>query len=87
MPKRTLLISWQGVKAMAAEAARLKRFDLALLIFLGLAFFLRTMELLGLRKLHVRLFPEDGIVVVAILGGQKPLVLFNSRCPCASLLW
>ncbi|CAE7290874.1 unnamed protein product [Symbiodinium sp. CCMP2592] len=70
MPKRTSPISWLGAKAMAAAAAQLKRFDLALLVFLDFAFFLRAMELLNLSTSHVRLFPEEGTVVAAILGAK-----------------
>ena len=64
-------LRWLGAKAMAAAAAQTGRFDLALLIFIGFAFFLRTMELPHLRRSHIRIFPQDGTVVIAILNAKS----------------
>ena len=71
LPQRTSPLRWLGAKAMAAAAAQTGRFDLALLIFIGFAFFLRTMELLHLRRSHIRIFPQDGTVVIAILNAKS----------------
>ncbi|CAE7227476.1 unnamed protein product [Symbiodinium sp. CCMP2592] len=70
LPQRTSPLPWLGAKAMAAAAARIGRFDLALLVLIGFSFFLRTMELLSLRSVHIRLFPQDGTVVIAILNAK-----------------
>ena len=45
MPQRTNPMTWLGARAMAAAAWRVGRPDLSLVILLGFAFFLRTMEL------------------------------------------
>ena len=55
---------------MAAAAARVNRYDLALLVLLGFAFFLRTMENFTLRFSHIRLFPDQGTVVIAIINSK-----------------
>ena len=70
LPQRTSPLPWLMAKAMAAAAAQTGRFDLALLVFIGFAFFLRTMELLHLRRSHIRIFPQDGTVVIAILNAK-----------------
>ena len=64
------LSSSPWAKALAAAAARVNRFDLALLVLLGFSFFLRTMELLTLRYSHIRLFPGQGTVVIAIINSN-----------------
>ncbi|CAE7937948.1 unnamed protein product [Symbiodinium necroappetens] len=48
LPQRTSPMTWLGARAMAGAAYKVGRPDLALSIFLGFAFFLRTMELLSL---------------------------------------
>ncbi|CAE7668538.1 unnamed protein product [Symbiodinium sp. CCMP2592] len=70
LPKRTTPMTWLGAKAMAAAALQVGRPDLSLIIFLGFAFFLRTMEVLALQSSHVRLFPEDGTVIIAIVSSK-----------------
>ncbi|CAE6967009.1 unnamed protein product [Symbiodinium sp. CCMP2592] len=70
LPKRTTPLSWLGAKAMASAAAQIGRFDLALMVLLGFAFFLRTMELLSLAATHVRLFPDQGTVIIAIVNSK-----------------
>ena len=70
MPQRTNPMTWLGARAMAAAAWRVGRPDLSLVILMGFAFFLRTMELLALGVNHVRLFPEDGTVIIAILNSK-----------------
>ena len=70
LPKRTTPLSWLGAKAMAAAAFKVGRFDLAILVLVGFAFFLCTMELVSLRFHDVRLFPHDGAVVIAIINSK-----------------
>ncbi|CAE7232215.1 unnamed protein product [Symbiodinium sp. CCMP2592] len=70
LPRRTNPMSWLGAKAMASAACQANRPDLALVILLGFAFFLRTMELLAMQVSHVRLFPENGTIIVAILNSK-----------------
>ncbi|CAE7038055.1 unnamed protein product [Symbiodinium sp. CCMP2592] len=66
MPARTNPLPWLATKAMAAAAARVGRYDLALLVLLGFAFFLRTMELLSLQVTHLRIFPQDGTILQSL---------------------
>ncbi|CAE7727291.1 unnamed protein product [Symbiodinium sp. CCMP2592] len=70
MPRRTNPMTWLGARAMASAAFQIGRPDLSVTILLGFAFFLRTMELLSLKIGHVRLFPEDGTIVIAILNSK-----------------
>ena len=81
LPCHTTPLSWLGAKALAAAATEVQRYDLALLVLRGFTFFLRTMELLSLRLSHVRLFPNQGTFVIAIInsrtskGLQQPKIL------------
>ena len=70
LPQRTTPMTWLGVRAMASAAVQVGRLDLAILVLLGFAFFLRTMALLALQAHHVRLFPQEGTVVIAILNAK-----------------
>ncbi|CAE6969390.1 unnamed protein product [Symbiodinium sp. CCMP2592] len=89
LPKRTTPLSWLGAKAMASAAAQVGRIDLAVIVLLGFAFFLRTMELLSLAATHVRLFPDQGTVIIAIVNSKtaRPQKASNSRCPCGNRSW
>ena len=51
-----------GTKAMNAAALKVRRPDLGFSAFIGLAAFLRT--------IHVRLFPGQGTVVIAIINAE-----------------
>ena len=84
LPRRTAPMSWLGAKAMAAAAFHVHRRDLAIMVLLGFAFFLRAMELVSLHYHHVRLFPQDGTVVVAIINSKTSRGLQQSLPLCMS---
>ncbi|CAE7350375.1 unnamed protein product [Symbiodinium microadriaticum] len=62
MPHHALVLV--GGQGFGCSGSTVNRFDLALLVLLGFAFFLRTMELVTLRfshaRRHARLFPDQG---------------------------
>ena len=41
------------------------------MVLLSFAFFLRTMELLSLRKTHVRIFQDEGAIMLAIINSKN----------------
>ncbi|CAE7214024.1 unnamed protein product [Symbiodinium necroappetens] len=71
LPQRTCPMTWLGARAMAGAAYKVGRPDLALSIFLGFAFFLRTMELLSLTIRHLHIFPEEGWRKKGAAGGSS----------------
>lgn len=66
VPSRAVPLTWLVVRAMAAAATRVGRMDMALCLFLGFVFFLRTGEILALRAHHVSIFPEKGTIFIAL---------------------
>ena len=68
MPHHALVLV--GGQGFGCSGSTVNRFDLALLVLLGFAFFLRTMELVMLRFSPVRLFPDQGTVVIAIIKSK-----------------
>ena len=65
-PVRAVPIPWNVVKTVAAVAYSEGHFDLALLLILGFAFYLRTMELIGLHTGHIHLDSRSAMVAVTL---------------------
>lgn len=84
IPQRAVPMPWEVAKLIAAKACELGHFDLALLLLLGFAFFLRTMELIFLTTEDIHLDAAASHVVVTLAATKtsrraaQSLVIQNS---------
>ena len=65
--RRHQFLGWE-LKPWLLLPGKLGRPELAILVFIGFAFFLRAMELVSLHFHHVRLFQGQGTVLIAIIN-------------------
>ena len=66
IPIRAVPMPWNVAKTAAAAAYSGGHFDLALLLILGFAFYLRTMELIGLDTADIHLDAKSSLVAVTL---------------------
>ena len=86
LPCRATPLSWLGAKAVAAAAARVNRFDLALLVLLGFAFFYGQWSSLRSVYLTHAFFPTKELWS-SLLSIRKPQRACNNPFPCTSPFW
>lgn len=66
VPQRAVPMPWPVAKALAGAALSAGHWDLAILLLLGFSFYLRSLEMIRLRREDVRFNSESGEVVVAL---------------------
>lgn len=73
VPQRAVPLPWEAAKALAAQAYTLEHYDLALMLLVGFAFFLRAMELVLISTDDIYLEVNTSSTVILLWRRLRPL--------------